>query len=125
MKKNNIITGYVDDKLKERLTATCDKFDLSTSYIIKNTLENFLPFTNIPEDFIMQAGLGKIFNQGVPLRAVLPFLSSMLGYNMINDYTIKIRGKEEYINPYPEYSVLCMIKLIERLYQAIKVNENG
>jgi len=89
------------------------------SHIIKDAVENFLPYSDIPEDFIVSSGLSHVLKKGIPIRSILPFTSSMLRFNMLSDFEININGRKAFINPYPEYSMLCSIKIIERLYQTV------
>jgi len=113
------ITVKLDDETSERAAAVAKKFNVSVSHIIKDAVENFLPYSDIPEDFIVSSGLSHVLKKGIPIRSILPFTSSMLRFNMLSDFEININGRKAFINPYPEYSMLCSIKIIERLYQTV------
>lgn len=118
------VTIRLEGELLERAEKMAEKYDVSINKILKDTIENFLPTTDVPGAFLNDVGLSHILKRDIPIRAILPFTSSMLRYNMVTDFTINIKGKDAVINPFPERSMLCTIKIIERLYQTIKVNEN-
>lgn len=113
------ITIKLDDQTAERAAQVAKKFNVSVSHIIKDAIENFLPYSDIPDAFIASTGLFHVLKKGVPIRSILPFTTSMLRFNMISDFEININGRTAFINPYPEYSLLCGIKIIERLYQTV------
>jgi len=113
----------IDEVIKERLQAVSTTYGISMANLIRDTIENFLPGSTVPKEFISDAGQLYVFNKGVPLRAILPFMSSMLGFKMVDDFTINIKGRDYKIDPYPEYSLLCNIKMCERLYQVIELSK--
>lgn len=113
------ISVRIDDATAERAAEASKKFNISTGHIIKDAIENFLPYSDIPYNFLVSTGLSHILKKGIPIRSILPFTTSMLRYNMVSDFEININGRTAFINPYPEYSLLCGIKIIERLYQTV------
>ena len=119
MKSN--INIPVDSKTKERLNAVAATYGITMSTLLRDTIENFLPGSTVPKEFISDTGQLYVFNKGVPLRAILPFMSSMLGFKMVDDFAINIKGRDYKIDPYPEYSLLCNIKICERLYQVMEL----
>lgn len=115
----------LNKELKDNVTVIAKKFGVTPTQLVRDTLENFMPFITVPDEFLTSSGLFHILPKGVPIRAILPFTASMLGYNMVDEFTINLNGNHVKINPYPEYSMLCGIKIIERLYQTIRGNENA
>ncbi len=115
------ITIALTTEEAEKLDKTCKQFNIKPSDLIKDTIKNFLSFIDIPQDFIEQTKLPAIFKLNIPIRTILPYLSSVLGYKMTNDFVININDKDYKIDPYPAYSMLCGIKLTERLYQTINI----
>lgn len=120
--RKSVIQFEASNQLKGRLQETKRLFGVPKGVLVKNALENFLPTTAIPEDFIDRCGFDLMVKQNVPIRAVLPYTSAMLGYFMDGEFRLKIGSDCVNINPYPEHSILCNIKIIERLYQALKLN---
>ena len=120
--KKLTISLTLDDTLAERFDATKKAFSISGSELVKNTLENFLPSSTIPEDFITRCNFDLMVKQNIPIRAILPYSAAMLGYFMDGEFRLKIGSERVIINPYPEHSILCNIKIIERLYQALRTN---
>lgn len=86
------ITIKLDDDTTRRAIETADKFGISINRIIKDAVENFLPYSTIPDKFITDTGLSNVLKKGVPIRSILPFTSSMLRYNMVGDFEINIKG---------------------------------
>jgi len=115
------LTIRLSKESKQRLFFVAGQFNLKPATIINDVIDNFLPFVDIPEDFIIKTGLLNILNKNVPLRSILPFTASMLSFNMVNEFNINIKGHEYKIDPYPEYSLIAGIKMIERLYQVTKI----
>ena len=116
------VTVKLEGDVLERAERMCEIYNVSLPKLIKDTIENFLPYSDVPKEFINETGLLNILKREIPIRAILPFTSSMLGFNMVSDFEIDLNGRKVFINPYPEHSMLCAIKIIERLFQAIQTN---
>ncbi len=115
-------TIRVNKNLRERLAQTKATFGISRTILIQNILENFLPIDPLPDDFIERCGFDLMVKQNTPIRAILPYTAAMLGYFMDGEFRLKIGSDCVNINPYPEHSILCNIKIIERLYQVLSLN---
>ena len=119
--KKLMISVKADDALVKRFEDTKKAFSVSGSELVKNTLENFLPSNPVPEDFINRCTFDLMIKQNIPIRTILPYGAAMLGYFMDGEFRLKIGPERVIINPYPEHSILCNIKIIERLYQALSL----
>jgi len=120
--KKLTISLTLDDSLEERFNTTKEVFGFSGPDLVRNTLENFLPSSALPKDFINRCNFDLMVKQNIPIRAILPYSAAMLGYFMDGEFMLKIGPERVIINPYPEHSILCNIKIIERLYQALMLN---
>lgn len=117
LEKTNINTP-VTKQQRERLNSVATLFGLRQSEIIRDTIDNFLPIDPIPEAFIKQVDINFLLKNGSPIRTILPYMASKLGYTMYGEWTIKNKNGDKYtLNPFPEYSHLCVVRLVEQVYK--------
>lgn len=117
LQKTNLSTPVTKEQ-RDRLNIIASSIGLKQSEIIRDTLDNFLPIDPIPEHFIKEVDINFLLKKGAPIRTIVPYIASKLGYVMYGEWTIKNKQGQTFIlNPFPEYSYLCTIRIVEQIYR--------
>ncbi len=120
------ITFNLEDNVKSRLLQTLSNFDLRMAPVMRNTVKALTINTYIPLDFLDRFNVDFIIKSGMPIRTIAPYLSSYANMDVIGDFLLSdVKGNKIRLDPYPEYSLLCIIKMVEKLYLGLKVVNNG
>lgn len=116
MSKN--INISVSPKQKDKLEKVCNSFEIRPATLFRDTIDNFLPFDEIPEYFINNINVQLLLKNSPPIRTILPYTASMLGYSLHGEWAIKDRKGNIYeIDPLPQCGRLCAIKIVEELWK--------
>lgn len=117
LEKTNINTPVTKEQRK-RLNEVASSFNMKQSELVRDTLDNFLPIDPIPEHFVKMIDINFLLKKGAPIRTIVPYITSKLGYVMYGEWTIKNgQGQTFTLNPFPEYSHLCAIRIVEQIYK--------
>lgn len=117
LQKTNIAVPVTKHQ-KNKTKRMCDSLSMRMADLFRDTIHNFIPEDEIPQDFIDTININLLLKNGAPVRTILPYMASVLGYSMDGTWGIKTKNGERYeLNPFPEYGHLCTIRIIEQLWK--------
>jgi hypothetical protein len=102
---------------RARLQRYCKALEIKQAHLMRDTIDSFLPHDLVTEDFLRQTNALFLLKNGAPIRTLLPNMAVNLGYTVHDDWYIKYNGETLKLDPLPERSLICGIRIIEMLWK--------